>query len=276
MNDMTIAAHVPPPLGGAPILPPARYLTYSEVIRSSVELAALFFSAPLLAASPTGDGHSVLVIPGFATDDQATLLLRTFLISRGYKVLSWDLGYNLDHRTVGLGGEKLLARIAAIHRASGGTVSLVGWSLGGVLAREAARVVPEHVRQVITLASPFTGDPTANAVRGIYEYLSGNQVDSPAAIKRFAGGCAPLPVPATSIFSRSDGITPWQNCQGSEAANSENIEVCSSHFGMVGNPAVFHAVADRLAQREGEWAPFDGHAPFSLMYPREGNRRSLS
>jgi fermentation-respiration switch protein FrsA (DUF1100 family) len=268
MNDPMPDRPVSRAAAAAAIVPPASYLTYSELLRSSFELTGLFLASPLLAASPVGDGHHVLVVPGFATNDHATLLLRSFLISRGYRVHAWDLGYNLDHRTVGKGGVKLLDRIAAIHRASGGRVSLVGWSLGGTLAREAARLVPDHVRQVVTLGSPFTGDPSANAVRRVYEWLTGNSVSSPEALERFAGGCAPLPVPSTSVFSRSDGIAPWQNCHARTDELTENVEVLASHFGMIANPAVFHLVADRLAQPEDAWAPFSAQGPFGLMYPR--------
>jgi len=238
------------------IRPPSKMLTVLETMRIGFEVNALFLSAGLLATTPRGDGHVVLVLPGFATDDGATILLRTFLAWRGYDVRAWDLGYNLDHRTVGFGGERVIDLIRTLRAKSGRAISLVGWSLGGVIAREAARHLPDDVRQVVTLASPFTGDPTANAVRGLYERLSGNRADSPAARKRFAAGHAPLPMPSSAIFSKSDGIAAWQNCVGGTDAITENIQVHSSHFGMVANPTVFRIVADRLAQPEGGWMPY--------------------
>jgi pimeloyl-ACP methyl ester carboxylesterase len=251
------------------ITPPSSLLTLGELVRVGFEASALMMSLPWLSVSPMGDGHAVLVIPGFGTNDTATLLLRTFLKSRGHSVHTWDLGYNLDHRTTGPGGERLMHRIAALRAESGGKVSLVGWSLGGVLAREVARLMPDDVRQVVTLASPFTGDPTANAVRALYELLSQTKVDTPAARARFAGGGGALPVPATSVFSRTDGIAPWENCHGETDEINENVEVHSSHFGMIANPAVFHIVADRLAQPEGHWRPFERAGTFAIMYPLE-------
>jgi len=223
--------------------------------------------APFLALAPRGDGHCVLVLPGFATDDQATTLLRLFLAQRGYDARGWDLGWNLDHKTVGEQGEIIGARIAALYKDSGRTVSLVGWSLGGVIAREAARRMPDAIRNVITLGSPFAGDPSANAIRGLYERLSGNIIDTPAVRLRYAQGGELLPVPATAVFSRTDGIAAWQNCVGAESATNENIEVISSHFGLVANPAVLHLVADRLAQPEGEWRPFARPDAISFLYP---------
>jgi pimeloyl-ACP methyl ester carboxylesterase len=252
-----------------PIEPPPKLLTMFESARAGFEATALMFSMGLLAATPRGDGHSVLVIPGFATDDRATLLLRSFLAMRGYDVRSWDLGWNLDHQTVGHKGEHILRRIHELREASGRSVSLVGWSLGGVIAREAARRTPGDVRQVVTLGSPFTGDPNANSIRGLYEMLSGRRVDSPAALQRLATGHHPLPVPSTAIFSKTDGIAAWENCKGLTDAITENVEVHSSHFGMVVNPAVFHIVADRLAQPDGDWSPFNRSGAFSLLYPSE-------
>lgn len=251
------------------IRPPSSLLTLAESVRVGFEASALLMAWPWLSTSPMGDGHAVLVIPGFATNDTTTLLLRLFLKMRGHSVHTWDLGYNLDHRTIGKGGERLTQRIAALREKSGGKVSLVGWSLGGVMAREAARRMPEDVRQVVTLASPFTGDPTANAVRALYELLSRAKVDSPAALARFTDGCHPLPVPSTAVFSRTDGIAPWENCHGLTDAITENVEVHSSHFGMVANPAVFHIVADRLAQPDGKWQPFERTGAFAMMYPLE-------
>lgn len=240
------------------IQPPSKMLTFLESMRIGFEVNALYLSAGWLAATPRGDGHVVLVLPGFATSDTATLLLRGFLAWRGYDVRAWDLGYNLDHRTVGPDGEHVVDRIRALRAESGRPISLVGWSLGGVIAREATRLMPDDVRQVVTLASPFTGNPAANAMRGLYEALSGNRVGSPEAARRFAAGHAPLPVPSTAIYSKSDGIAAWENCLGGTDAITENIEVHSSHFGMVANPAVFRVIADRLAQPEGGWVPYAG------------------
>jgi len=234
---------------------PSALLTAMEMLRAGFEGWSLLLSGPMLAAGPRGDGHAVLVLPGFATDDRSTAMLRAFLGTRGYEVHPWRLGWNLDHRTAGPGAERVARRIDAIAAATGRKVSLVGWSLGGVIAREAARRVPRAVRQVITIGSPFGGDPRANKASRIYEQLTGHRVDSPAALRRFELGPLPLPMPSSSLYSKSDGIAAWQNCLAVPDHQSENIEVHSSHFGMVVNPAVFRIIADRLAQPEGIWSP---------------------
>ena len=235
---------------------PAAVLTAMEMLRASLEGLNLLLSSPALASAPRGDGHGIMVLPGFATDDSATAFLRSFLKRLGYEVHPWRLGINLDHRTAGFRGEHIARQIDKIVESTGRKVSLIGWSLGGVIAREAARRDPDAVRQVITIASPFCGNPHANHVGPIYEWLSGNKVDSPAAARRFDLGPQPLPMPSTSIYSRTDGITAWENCIAHTDHQSENIEVHSSHFGMVVNTTVFQIIADRLAQPEDCWTPF--------------------
>lgn len=242
------------PDDGLGIEPPALHLTLGEFVRAPLEamLLAPFWAQPF----PRGDGHPVLVVPGFATDDSATFLFRWLLNGLGYRVHRWDLGFNLDRRTTGLDGEHLSAKIHSIAEATGRTVSLLGWSLGGVIAREAARRHPGHIRQVITLGSPIGGDPTANRLRPLYEHLTGTAVDCEDNLARFDRTHLPLEVPATSIFSRTDGVVPWENAQLSPHELAENIEVVSSHFGLIANPTVFGIVADRLAQAEDVWSPY--------------------
>jgi pimeloyl-ACP methyl ester carboxylesterase len=206
----------------------------------------------------------VLVLPGFATNDRSTTFLRSFLETLGYDVHPWRLGWNLDHRTSGAGSERILRQIDALASATGRKVSLVGWSLGGVMAREAARRGPKNVRQVVTMGSPFCGNPHANNASRIYEWLTGHKVDSPAAIRRFALGPQPLPMPSSALYSKTDGITAWQNCLAIPDHQTENIEVHSSHFGMVVSASVFRVVANRLAQPENAWLPFAADQKASL------------
>ncbi len=246
--------------------PPA-HLAATDLVRAGLEGMSLLFASGLLCSSPRGDGHGVMVLPGFATDDSATMMLRRFLQMLGYEVHPWRLGWNLDHRTVGLNGEHVAHQIDKIVDATGRRVTLIGWSLGGVIAREAARRDPQAVRQVITMGSPFCGNPHANHVGKMYERLSGNKVDSPAALRRFSAGDHPLPMPSTSIFSRSDGVTAWENCIALTDHQTENVEVHASHFGLVVHPAVYYVVADRLAQPEDDWSPFQRKGPFGIFYP---------
>jgi pimeloyl-ACP methyl ester carboxylesterase len=243
--------------------PPA-ILAACELLRAGFEGFGLMLSGPILAAAPRGDGHGVLVIPGFATTDASTAVLRSFLEVLGYTVHPWRLGWNLDHRTAGPSGEHVIRQIDRIVAATGRKVSLVGWSLGGVIAREAARRVPRAIRQVVTVASPFCGNPHATNLGQIYEWLSGNKVDSPPAMHRSTVGPLPLQMPSSAIYSKTDGITAWQNCVAIPDHQTENIEVHSSHFGMVVNPFVFGIVANRLAQPEDGWAHFSGGQNTSL------------
>ncbi|MEO0033437.1 MAG: hypothetical protein RIS94_3195 [Pseudomonadota bacterium] len=243
--------------------------TILEASRFMMETGVLATTWPLLFSAPRGDGHPVMVLPGFATNDTMTGLLRQYLKAIGYDVHPWDLGWNLDQHTAGENGEHVARRIEEIAQATGQKVTLVGWSLGGVIAREAARREgPDGaLRQVITLGSPFSGNPRATSLTTLYELLTGNKVTSVETAARYAFGHHPLPVPSSAIYSRSDGITAWENCVSETDARTENIEVHSSHFGFVANPAVFYAVADRLALAEGAWRPFDRAGPFAAFYP---------
>jgi hypothetical protein len=147
------------------------------------------------------------------------------------------------------------ARLRDIFAHSGRKVSLVGWSLGGVYARDLAWLAPKFVRNVITLGSPFTGNPQASNAGAYYEAASGQRGDTRR--HEYQRYRETPPVPTTSIYSRTDGIVRWQNSVEREGPSSENIEVESSHIGMGVNPAVLYAIADRLAQPEGKWKRFD-------------------
>jgi pimeloyl-ACP methyl ester carboxylesterase len=156
--------------------------------------------------------------------------------------------------------------VRELNDAHGRKVSLVGWSLGGLYARQLAKMMPERVRSVITLGSPFAAGPKATNAWRVYEMASGRRAEEEDA--RFGGSLSGTPpVPTTAIFSRTDGICAWQGCREKASAMSESIEVESSHCGMGHHPAAVYAVADRLAQREGEWAPFDRSGWRSVVYP---------
>lgn len=254
------------------IRPPPLMFSAMEALRVGIEIASLMAASPFLARAPRGDGHGVLVLPGFATDDHATTLLRAFLRIIGYDVHPWRLGWNLDHRTVGANGEHVARQIDRIVMATGRKVSLVGWSLGGIIAREAARRDPDAVRQVVTMGSPFRGNPHANRVGQLYEHLTGNKVESPASKRRFEAGPQPLPVPSTSIYSRSDGVVAWPCSLQVAGPMSESIEVAASHLGLGVNPLALYALADRLAQPEGQWRAFDRSGLRATVYPANASR----
>ena len=241
--------------------PPSRQLLYLEV-RAVAELSAFFAMAPLLRLAPAGDGHPVLVLPGLAAGDASTRPLRAFLRDRGYQPHGWDMGRNFGPRP-GV-EERMQGRLAELHARYGRKVSLIGWSLGGVFARELARRAPAQARSVITLGSPFAGEPRASNAWKLYEYVSQRKVDDWPERERMK---TPPPVPSTAIFSRSDGIVAWQGCLERPGQNVENVEVEGSHCGLGHHPAALYVIADRLAQPEGEWAPFHRNGLRRLIYP---------
>jgi pimeloyl-ACP methyl ester carboxylesterase len=224
--------------------------------RAFWEFGAVLPAWPALQQAPAADGHSVIVFPGLAASDTSTFPLRRYLEGLGYDVTGWQQGSNFGPRAGVLESIKRLVR--ETYAASGRNVSLVGWSLGGVYAREIAKELPDMVRCVVTLGTPFSGNPRSTNAWRLYEVVSGRDIERESS--HFDLKKAP-PVPTTSIFSKTDGIVAWQgSIQSSEPhlghSQTENIEVLASHFGIGLNPSAWWAVADRLAQPEGRWTPF--------------------
>src|SRR3954449_4581361 len=219
--------------------PPARLLL-TEPPRAALEAAGAITSAPLLAIERRGDGHPVLVLPGLLGGDLSTLFLRSYLRWLNYSVSGWDLGRNFGPTQTVVNG--LRGRLAKMADAAGEPVSLVGWSLGGLYAHDLARRTPSTVRQVVTLGSPLR--------------RAGHRA-----------GAGPLRVPATAVYTRSDGIVPWQSCRLPAGKRRENVEVYGSHIGLAQNPTVLHLLADRLAQAHGKWHPFRPGPVLRHLYP---------
>jgi pimeloyl-ACP methyl ester carboxylesterase len=237
--------------------------------RAPWEYGASIASLPLLRSAPRGDGHPVLVFPGLAASDFSTLPLRRFLRDRGYAPHRWKQGMNLGPRPGVISSS--LHRIRDLHHRYGKKVSLIGWSLGGVYARELAKLAPDDVRFVITLGTPFKGNPKATNAWRLYELASGHRVDD---ARLHTGLHEAPPVPTTSIYSRTDGVVAWQCSVQDEGPLAENIEVQASHVGMGMNPMVFFAIADRLAQPDGQWKPFDRSGLRKFIY-RNPRRKHL-
>ena len=246
----------------AHVAPPSRLLQLLET-RAVWEFAAGLAAWPWLHLAPRGDGPPLLVQPGLVASDGSTRMLREFLTGRGHAVHGWGQGRNYGPRP---GVEAaMLATIDRLHAESGRRVSLVGQSLGGVYARVLAAQRPDAVRCVISLGSPITGQPGGSNASRVYTFTSGKSAHDPLRRQRLTQA---LNMPATSIYSRSDGVVAWQTSLAAEAPNVENIEVVSSHVGMGGHPAVLYAVADRLAQPEGMWQPFERRGWRKAVYPR--------
>ena len=220
-----------------------------------LEFAATHLSKDLVDRWPAGDGHPVLVLPGFLAGQQSTVQMRSLITRLGYDAHDWALGRNYGYRE---GMDELMQQaVSELRDRHGRSVTLIGWSLGGIYAREIARAVPEHVRQVITMGTPFRGNHRATRAFRLYQLLNRNPMhedvfSESARISR----AAPLPVPTTSIYSRSDGIVAWECCTSLPAPHTENIEVRSTHLGYGFNLETMFVVADRLAQPEGQWHPY--------------------
>lgn len=248
---------------GGDIRPPPGWLLALEP-RGALEIVGLIAAAPFLAAAPRGQGGPVLVYPGLGATDRSTALLRAFLRALGYHAHGWERGRNTRPARADL--PEVSERIVALGRAAGAPVALIGWSRGGLIAREAARLVPESVRLVITLGTPFAAPGAANVGR-VWRRLTGNPFAPPSGDER-ARLAAPLPVPSASIYSRSDGVVAWAACRQIEGPLRENIEVRGAHLGLGHNPAALWAIADRLAQPAGVWKPFRAPVRAGFWFPK--------
>jgi len=246
--------------------PPSRALLLAEGARAALELSASAALWPLLQLAPRGDGHPVLVLPGLMAGDWSTQILRDYLQGRGYQAVGWGQGTNLGPRQ-GV-EEGMVAQLEAMNERGGGPVSVVGWSLGGVYARLLAARRPDLVRSVVTLGSPFSGDPRATNAWRIYELASGQSAKGDPRLEVVA---STPPVPTTSIFSRSDGVVAWHTSLQEAGPMSESIEVHASHLGLGAHPAVLYALADRLAQPQGAWQPFRG-SKMGWLFPDPARR----
>jgi hypothetical protein len=194
----------------------------------------------LTERGPEG-GPKLMVIPGFVANDRTTLGLQRALAAAGYRVTGWGMGLNKGVREDTL--DKLALRIAAF--GGGGKVILVGWSLGGVFAREVAKVRPDLVEKVVTMGSPFSGDPRGNNVWRLYEWIAGHPVDKPPID---TDTWEKPPVPTLALWSKKDGIVSIRCTRGLPGESDRQIEIDCSHMGFAVSgraaPAVVKAILD--------------------------------
>jgi pimeloyl-ACP methyl ester carboxylesterase len=235
-----------------PIAPPSKLLLLLEA-RAAGELVTTLALRPLLRRLARGDGHPVLLLPGFLASDLSTRPLRRFLRDLGYFAHRWELGRNLGPRNDL--EARMTRRLAEVHGQHGRRVSLVGWSLGGVYARVLANRHPEQVRSIITLGSPFARDTKANNSVRLFEFITKERLDE-IDPERLSEVRRTPPLPTTAIFSRTDGVTAWQTTLEMEGPRAESVEVPGSHLGLGFNPLVLYVIADRLAQPRDDWKPF--------------------
>lgn len=228
---------------------PSLTLLGSEPLRASWE--ALRHLTSRRAAPAGGDGHTVILFPGLASDAHALWALKRHLQYHGLNAIDWGRGFNtgpsgdVDAWLASL-TEQVFARACVLE---GERVSLVGWSLGGFYAREVAKLVPSRVRRVLTIGTPFNAAAGDTNVGWVFKLLNGQAIDTQRLRTRLA---APPPVATTSLYSRSDGVVAWQACvHGAHHAHVNDIEVEGSHLGMGWNRKVLQRVSDELIRPAG-------------------------
>jgi pimeloyl-ACP methyl ester carboxylesterase len=235
-------------------------LTAAELVRVPIEYGSSWV-LDRVAPARARPGHPVLVLPAFYATDGLTALLRAHLVSHGYAAHGWGLGRNIGLTERILDG--VVARLDELSRRYQVPVSLVGWSFGGLLARWLAHQRAEQVRQVICLGSPWRPEGEASRATAMFRRTAARHGMVGNAAEVMATLRAPLPVPCTAIYSRTDGITSWRGCRVDADARCANIVVPSSHVGLVANPLALAAVVDRLAQEPDDIAPFSWRVALS-------------
>lgn len=223
--------------------PPTR-TTLGE-LGAGLDAVRLVGALPRLAAVPRGDGHLVVDIPGWRAPELTGAPLRAYLRRLGYDARGWGFGTNTGdvRRDVDRVADLLLELVEG----SGAPASLVGWSLGGVIAREVARRHPDAVRRVITYGTPVTGGAAFTSIARAYGRGDASRTDVDEVTRRL-DAASPIAVPLTVMFSKRDGIVAWQACIDRASPAAEHVEVFSTHLGMGVDPDVWSVVGARLAQ----------------------------
>lgn len=237
---------------------PSKMLLGLEPLRGVTEYGlGWLLNVPLKSVCTHGDGHPVIIFPGLGGGDGTTHYLRTFLNDIGYKAYGWDLGRNYGPRK-GMASMMMdiEERLFEVYLESGQRpVSLIGWSLGGIYAREVAKMQPDQVRQVITMGTPFKASAGGTNAAGLYELLSGdNSHKDPNVIASIA---VPPQVPFTSLYSKTDGVVHWECSIENTSPMAENIEIQgASHLGLGHNPIAMYLLANRLTRTKENWTMY--------------------
>lgn len=216
-------------------------------VRAAAEPIRLLVASPSLASRRTDTPRTAVVIPGLGAGDRSTSPLRSFLTRVGHRATGWGLGRHGPDVEATL--ERFVPRVVDVAARYGEPVALVGWSLGGVVARETARVLnedsPGSVDRVVTFGSPVEGPRHTSASR-FYSDADLDRIDEFVAQRRGRSiGCDVL-----AIHSRNDGVVGWRTCVDHDTPGVVNLEVSSTHLGMGIDPDVWSAVADAL---DGRW-----------------------
>ncbi len=251
---------------------PSLFWLLTESGRAILEYGTFLPYNALKKESIESDRHPVMVLPGFMATDYSTAPLRKFINKLGYEAVGWGEGRNYARENY-LG--KLLNKLENQYLESGQEISLIGWSLGGIFARQLAKERPDLVRQVITLGSPFGGVSLPNNAVWIYRLLTKGKITNKADQALLDDIPKPAPVPTTAIYTKEDGVVPWEVCL--EKVTDEwhqNIQVRGSHLGLGVNPAVMRIIEDRLKYGKENWTHFstDSYVQDLLFYPSLRNQ----
>lgn len=240
MQSCASHAHAAPPLS----------LLATEPFRAAIEYTRMRFKRTSHRCSD--DPHPVVIFPGLGTDERFVAPLIEHCRALGHPTYDWGRGLNKGPSgDVDLWLQELAREVHATTARHRKRISLIGWSLGGIYAREIAKQMRRRVRQVITIGSPFSGTPEQTNAARVYRWLNGASAPvDPALARRLR---TPPPVPTTSIYSRSDGVVAWQSCLQHDETHVEHVEVDGSHLGLAWNPGVLEVVAQRLDVSSGQY-----------------------
>lgn len=223
--------------------PPSRLQTLGE-LSSPLSLAGLLIKSPALARQPRGQGQPVLCFPGIMTDDGATWIMRRYLNWLGYDAHPWRLGRN--HGNSRVLNPRVVERVNQLHKQTGQQIHLIGWSMGGVLARHAAYKCPDQVAQVISLGTPVSGGP-GNTVFAKTALRHGEDLNDLVKVVQKRNEREKIRVPVTNLYSKRDGIVSWRHCIDNFTPNADNIEVHCTHTAMGFSAEVLAILAQKLA-----------------------------
>jgi len=223
---------------------PPSLLSIAGESLSAIEIVRLLIASPRLRQQTRGNGEPVVVLPGLSAGDASTYLLRGYLKQLGYTTYGWALGRNHgDFRSL---VPKVKDRVRGIWERSDRPVHIIGWSFGGILAREVGRDHPHMVAQVITMGSPIVGGSKYTSLAGLYESRGADLDKMEASIDKFEK--TPIKVPLTSIYTKRDGVVGWQASIDRYNSHTDHIEVDTTHLGLGFSPEVFEILAKKLAE----------------------------
>ena len=220
-----------------PLRPPGARERLGE-LWAGLQPARLALQAPALPRS-TDAPRQVVLLPGFGTTDRSLYPLRRYLRAIGHDARGWGIGRH--GKDVEVSVDRFLPTLESIAETDGHRVVLVGWSLGGIVARESARDRPDLVASVITMGSPLGGPRHTSAARA-YTPAELEYIEALIASRRPEA----LSIPVTSIYSRRDGIVDWLSCIDDDTPGAENVEVRSTHVSYGIDPDVWRIVAQRI------------------------------